>query len=150
MSTYDDRDTAITRDPVQQGPGYQQSPGYQQGPPQQYYGYPQYGRQFGGGYGMRGMGMNRGGGWSETKPFYLTSEFLGTLLCILGICITAASTNDLDSHGAALFSAILVAAYTVSRGIAKAGTRSRANDFRDDVNLGSRDGQHQHDHQHVG
>ena len=75
-----------------------------------------------------------------------------TLLCILGICITAASTNDLDSHGAALFSAILVAAYTVSRGIAKAGTRSRANDFRDDLNLGSHGGQQQqqHDHQHAG
>jgi hypothetical protein len=146
MSTYDDRDTAITRDPMQ-------GPGYQQMPPQQYYSYPQYGRHFGGGYGMRGMGMNRGGGsgWSETKPFYLTSEFLGTLLCIAGVCITAAVSADLDSHGAALFSAILVAAYTVSRGIAKAGTRSRANDFRDDVNLGSRDGQqHDHQHQHVG
>jgi hypothetical protein len=143
MSTYDDRDTAITRDPMQ-GQGYQQYP-------PQYYGYPQYGRRFGGNYGARGMGMSRGG-WSETKPFYLTSEFLGTLLCILGVCITAAATFDLDSHGAALFSTILVAAYTVSRGIAKAGTRSRANDFRDDVNLGSRDGHQQHDehHHHVG
>ena len=36
MSNYDDRDTAITRDPAQQGHGY-----YQPMPPQQYYGYGQ-------------------------------------------------------------------------------------------------------------
>lgn len=142
MSSYDDRDTAITRDPMQ-------GPGYQPMPPQQYYGYPQYGRRSGGGYGMHGM--NRGG-WSETKPFFMTSEFLGTLLCVIAIAITAAVAEDLDSRGASLLITILVAAYTVSRGIAKAGTRSRANDFRDDVNLGSRDGQHQsqHEHQHHG
>jgi hypothetical protein len=98
-----------------------------------YYGYGMpYGRRFGGGNG-RGM---RGGGWSETKPFFMTSEFLGTLLCIIGVCVTAASTSDLNSHGAALFSTVLVAAYTVSRGIAKAGTRSRATDPRDDLQLG--------------
>jgi hypothetical protein len=138
MSTYDDRDTAITRDPMQ-GQGYQQYP-------PQYYGYPQYGRRFGGGYGMRGMGMHHGG-WSETKPFFMTSEFLGTLLCVIAIAITAAAAEDLDSRGASLLITILVAAYTLSRGIAKAGTRSRASDFRDDVNLGARDGAQQH-HQH--
>ena len=77
---------------------------------------------------------------SETKPFFLTSEFIGTLLCILGVCITAASARYLDAHGAALFSTVLVAAYTISRGIAKAGTRSRAEDPRDHIHLGSSGG----------
>jgi hypothetical protein len=130
MSTYDDRDTAIARDPMQ-GPMHGQA---QYAPPpqqQQYYGYgPQpYGRGF-------GMRMRRDG-WSETKPFFMTSEFLGTLLCVIGIAITASVTSDLNSHGASMLVAGLVAAYTLSRGIAKAGTRSRATDPRDDLHLGS-------------
>ena len=116
MSTYDDRDTAITRDPMP-GPGYQPMP-----PQPQYYGYPQYGRQFGGGYGMRGMGMHRGGG-SETKPFYHDERVPRNAPLHPGHLHHGSFDDDLDSHGAALFSAILVAAYTVSRGIAKAGTR---------------------------
>jgi hypothetical protein len=138
MSTYDDRDTAITRDPRYEQQGAPMAPPYQQQP---YYGYgmPQ-SRRFGGGM---GRGMN-GGGWSETKPFFMTSEFLGTLLCIIGVCITAASTSDLNSHGAALFSTVLVAAYVVSRGIAKAGTRSRASDPRDDLQLGRSHDGHSH------
>ena len=140
MSSYDDRDTAITRDPRygEQQQGAPMPPPYQQQP---YYGYGMpYGRRFGGGM---GRGMN-GGGWSETKPFFMTSEFLGTLLCVIGVCITAASTSDLNSHGAALFSTVLVAAYTVSRGIAKAGTRSRASDPRDDLQLGRAHDGHSH------
>jgi hypothetical protein len=139
MSTFDDRDTAITRDPVQS-----QAP-YQQAPPQQPYGYGYgmpYGRGFGGGY---GPGMRRGG-WSETKPFFMTSEFLGTLLCVIAIAITAATAADLDSRGASLLITILVAAYTVSRGIAKAGTRSRASDPRDELNLSRSHDGHTHDH----
>ena len=135
MSSYDDRDTAIARDPMQmQGQGQYAPPPTQQ----QYYGYgaQPYGRRFGG-----GMGMHRG--WSETKPFFMTSEFLGTLLCVIAIAITAATTSDLNSHGASMLIAGLVAAYTLSRGIAKAGTRSRATDPRDDLHLGSHDG-HSH------
>jgi hypothetical protein len=146
MSNYEDRDTAITRDPAY---GHQDA-GYGQGatmaPPQQHqYGYQQpYGPPYYGGYGMYGRrgfgrGMN-GPAWSETKPFFLTSEFIGTLLCIVGVCITAASARFLDAHGAALMSTILVAAYTISRGIAKAGTRSNASDPRDEIRLGGHDG----------
>jgi hypothetical protein len=145
MSNYDDRDTAITRDPMQspmQGQGqphYQ--PSYQQ-QQQPYYG----GYGYGSPYSRRmGMGMGRGG-WSETKPFFMTSEFLGTLLCVIAIAITAAVAEDLDSRGATLLITILVAAYTMSRGIAKAGTRSRATDPRDELNLSrSHDGGHSHD-----
>jgi hypothetical protein len=39
-------------------------------------------------------------------------------------------------------STILVAAYTISRGIAKAGTRSHAWDPRDEIRPGSHDGDH--------
>src|SRR6266850_4224867 len=95
MSNYGDGDTAITRDPM-----YGQSPqGTTAPPPPQHYGYgygygmPPYGRRFGG-----GMGMHRG--WSETKPFYMTSEFLVTLLGVIGIAITASIAADLDSHRA--------------------------------------------------
>jgi hypothetical protein len=143
MSNYDDRDTAITRDPMQnpmQGQGQQQhyQPMYQQQQP--YYGY-----GYGSPYSRRmGMGMGRGG-WSETKPFFMTSEFLGTLLCVIAIAITAGVSEDLDSRGASLLITILVAAYTMSRGIAKAGTRSRASDPRDELNLSRSHDGHSHD-----
>ena len=130
-------------------PQYQHQPQYapphqpQYAPPQQqpFYGYGMqpYGRRFRG-----GSGMSRDG-WSETKPFFMTSEFIGTLVCVIGICITAAIAADLDSHRASALIAGLVAAYTISRGIAKAGTRSRATDPRDDMHLGrSRDGEQHH------
>jgi hypothetical protein len=131
MSTYDDRDTAIGRDPMQnQGGVYAPAP-----PQQQYYGYgmQQRDRRFG-----RGMGMNRG--WSETKPFFMTSEFLGTLLCVIAVAITASLAQDLDSRAATMLISGLVAAYTISRGIAKSGTHSRATDPRDELHLG-----HSHD-----
>ena len=71
----------------------------------------------------------------------MTSEFLATLICIIGVAITAAVAADLDSHRAMPLIAGLVAAYTLSRGIAKSGTRSRATDPRDDIHLGkSHDG----------
>jgi hypothetical protein len=139
MSNYDDRDTAIARDPLQ---GTMHGQGQYAPPPPQYYGYGA--QQYGRGMGMGGMRMNRAGGWSETKPFFMTSEFLGTLLCVIAVAITAATSADLDSRGASMLITGLVAAYTLSRGIAKAGTRSRASDPRDDLHLGSRDG-HSHD-----
>ena len=115
MSTYDDRDAAMTRDPM-----------VQQQPPQQQYGY--------GMQGYRGMGVRRGGP-SETKPFFMTSEFLMTVLCVIAVAITAATAADIDSRLATMLISGLVAAYSLSRGIAKSGTHSRAADPRDDVNL---------------
>lgn len=133
MSNFHDRNTAITR--VAQYAGQ---------PQQQYQNEPQYFRPAEMAYGRR---LARAAVWSETKPFFMTSEFVGTLVCILGICITAAATSDLNSHGAAMFSTILVAAYVVSRGIAKAGTRSRATDPRDDTTE-PRDDMHLGSHAH--
>ena len=144
MSIYDDRDTAITRDPSQ-GQGqqpYQQpmQPQYQQ--PYGGYGYGSpYGRGYGSGY---GMGMRRQGGWSETKPFFMTSEFLATLLGVIAIAITAAVAEDLDSRLATALIAGLIAFYTLSRGIAKSGTRSRATDPRDELDF-HRSSDHSHE-----
>src|SRR4051794_1085874 len=143
MSVYDDRDTAITRDPMQ-GQGQQQyqqpmQPQYQQ----PYAGYGSaspYGRGYGSG---SGMGMRRQGGWSEPKPFFMTSEFLATLLGVTAIAITAGVAEDLDSRLATALIAGLNAFYTLSRGIAKSGTRSRATDPRDELDFNR-----SHDHSH--
>jgi hypothetical protein len=61
--------------------------------------------------------------YSETKPFFLTSEFLATLLTIAALAI-ALGTNDLvNGFRGWLLITIVAAAYIVSRGIAKAGAR---------------------------
>jgi hypothetical protein len=76
---------------------------------------------------------------SETKPFFLTSEFLVLVLLLMGLGIGASVTSDVDSR---LFWILATAAssfYMLSRGIAKSGTRSRAHDPREDLDLGGRD-----------
>jgi hypothetical protein len=127
------------------GAPHQPQPYY--GGPEMYgYGGPMMGRQFGRGFGgYGGMRMNRGP--IETKPFFLTSEFLASLLAVIAVAITAASVSDLDSRLATALISGLVAAYTISRGIAKSGTRSRAFDPREDLFQGQRG---QHDHERVG
>ena len=62
---------------------------------------------------------------SETKPFFLTSEFLAYVLLVMGLGIAAATDDSIDAR---LFWIL-----------AKAGTRSRAYDPREDVDLGRRD-----------
>jgi hypothetical protein len=137
MSNYEDRDTGVSRDPLG-GPQTQVPPRRQESPQAYGYGYgAPYGRRFGG----PGMGMH--GGFSETKPFFMTSEFLATLLCVIAVAITAATASDIDSRLSIALISGLVAAFTVSRGIAKSGTRSRAADPRDDLDLRrSHDGEH--------
>jgi hypothetical protein len=116
MSTMHDRDTAITRDPAQGG----QLPGQGYAPQQYGYGRPMYGRNL----------------LTETRPSFLTSEFLFTILGVIGIAITAATAADIDSRLSTILITGLLAAYVVSRGIAKAGSRSSANDPRDELHLG--------------
>lgn len=112
MSTMEDRDTAMTRDPAH-------APGMQHGYVPQY-GRPYYGRNL----------------WTETRPSFLTSEFLFTILGVIAIAITAATAEDIDSRLGMQLITGLLAAYVVSRGIAKAGSRSSADDPRDDLHLG--------------
>jgi hypothetical protein len=92
----------------------------------------------------------------ETKPFYLTSEFVASVLVIAGIAITAASSDAFGAWRAWILITAVTVGYLVSRGIAKSGTRSNASDPREhlDLHWGRGDGgsggngrQHQHHQQ---
>ena len=71
----------------------------------------------------------------ETKPFFLTSEFVGAALAIAGIAITAASSDAFGAWRAWILISAITVGYMVSRGIAKSGTRSLADDPREHLNL---------------
>jgi hypothetical protein len=73
---------------------------------------------------------------SETKPFFLTSEFLVYVLFMMGLGISAATDSTIDAWRFWMLATIATAAYMLSRGIAKAATRSRAHDPREDIDLG--------------
>jgi hypothetical protein len=73
---------------------------------------------------------------SETKPFYLTSEFLVFALYLMGLAIAASTSPSIDARLFWILATAVVFAYIVSRGIAKAATRSRAHDPREDVGRG--------------
>ena len=61
--------------------------------------------------------------WAETKPFFMTSEFLGAVILIAGILIATGMNDNLDAPRGWLYAAIVGAAYILSRGFAKSGTR---------------------------
>ena len=73
---------------------------------------------------------------SETKPFFLTSEFLVFVLFLMGLGITALTSDTIDAWRFWLLATILTSFYMLSRGIAKSGTRSRAYDPREDLDVG--------------
>jgi len=72
----------------------------------------------------------------ETKPFYMTSEFVGSVLAIAGIAITAVSSDAFGAWRAWILITAITVGYVVSRGIAKAATRSHADDPREHLDLG--------------
>ena len=76
---------------------------------------------------------------SETKPFFLTSEFLVFVLYLMGLGIAAGSSPSIDARLFWILATVAVSFYMVSRGLAKAGTRSRARDPREDIDLGGDD-----------
>ena len=86
-----------------------------------------------------GYGPQRGWGRPsypiETKPFYLTSEFVGSILAIAGIAITAASSDAFGAWRAWILITAVTVGYLISRGIAKSGTRSNANDPREHMSM---------------
>jgi hypothetical protein len=90
------------------------------------------------------MGMGRRTAWfparsdytSETKPFYLTSEFLVFALYMIGLGIAAATDSTIDSRFFWIWGTVVVVGYMLSRGIAKSATRSRAHDPREDIDIG--------------
>lgn len=69
----------------------------------------------------------------ETKPFYMTSEFMVTALMTVSLFIASLVVDDVDSRLAWILGVSLVGAYVLSRGIAKAGTRSTSSDPREDL-----------------
>ena len=76
---------------------------------------------------------------SETKPFFLTSEFLAFVLYLMGLGIAAATSPQIDAWRFWILATIATSAYMLSRGIAKAASRSRARDPREDLDLGTRE-----------
>jgi hypothetical protein len=143
MSTYPDdgADAPLGREPfgTPAAPGPTATQSY--GPPQSYpqpYGH-QYQQPYGYGYGMPRMRRQYP---IETKPFFLTSEFVGAVLAIAGIAITAAASDAFGAWRAWILITAVVVGYMVSRGIAKSGTRSNAPDPREHLELpwGRQDG----------
>jgi hypothetical protein len=63
---------------------------------------------------------------SETKPFFLTSEFLVLVLLLMGLGIGASTSPDVDARLFWILATVGASFYMPSRGIAKSGSRSRA------------------------
>jgi hypothetical protein len=61
--------------------------------------------------------------WAETKPFFLTSEFLTLIGTIVAVAIAMAVSDLLDAGRGWILITILSTGYILSRGIAKAGTK---------------------------
>jgi len=114
------------------------------GAPQHVTGYGYYARprrRYGSGrrYGYGPRGFDRAGyggpqtGPIETRPFFLTSEFLGVLLAIVALGITAGTMDIVDARLTWILTAALVFGYVLSRGLAKAGSSSRSVDPREEL-----------------
>ena len=78
---------------------------------------------------------------TETKAAFKTTEFFAYLAVLAGILISAAVVDEANAGGmgakqAWLYATILTVGYMVSRGLAKAGSRSRAHGPREDIDLG--------------
>ena len=141
---YEDGDHTVVREPVA---GQQQQPApmpsYVQQQQQQPYQQQQYAPPYG--YGPpQGYGHGGTSSWGirprrdypiETKPFFLTSEFVGSVLAIFGIAITAAASDAFGAWRAWILITAIVVGYMVSRGIAKSGTRSHSSDPRENLDL---------------
>jgi hypothetical protein len=60
---------------------------------------------------------------------------VGAVLAIAGIAITAASSDAFGAWRAWILITAIAVGYMISRGIAKAGTRSRADDPREELDI---------------
>jgi hypothetical protein len=69
---------------------------------------------------------------TETRPFFVTSEFLVYVLLLMGLAITAGSSPSIDARFFWEWATLATIAYMLSRGFAKSGSRSRAWDPRED------------------
>jgi hypothetical protein len=73
---------------------------------------------------------------SETRPFFVTSEFLAYALFLMGLAIAASTSPSIDAVFFWRYATFATIAYMVSRGLAKSGTRSRSHDPREDLDFG--------------
>ena len=73
---------------------------------------------------------------SETKPFFLTSEFLLLILYLMGLGIAAGTSAHIDDRFFWIAATVVTAFYMLSRGVAKSGSVSRARDPREDIDIG--------------
>ena len=76
---------------------------------------------------------------SETRPFFVTSEFLVFVLFLMGLGIAAGSSPSIDARFYWAAATVVTSVYMLSRGIAKSGSRSRAYDPREDMEIGKGD-----------
>lgn len=83
-----------------------------------------------------GEHRTRDSGPSETKPFFLTSEFLLAFLAWLALLLTSLGTDSVDAWSFSLLSIAIATGYMLSRGFAKANTPSRGWDPREDWHPG--------------
>ena len=113
------------------GGGYgQPQPGYGQQQPGAYPAGQQPQQQYGGGGGAADMAtqVQNAIRTPETKPFFLTSEFLVWLITIIALLIAGAVTGDDngDDFPASIvwtLFTVISFAYIISRGISKAGAK---------------------------
>jgi hypothetical protein len=70
---------------------------------------------------------------TETRPFFVTSEFLVYVLLLMGLAITASTSESVDARFFWEWATLASIAYMLSRGFAKSGSRSRAWDPREDL-----------------
>jgi hypothetical protein len=73
---------------------------------------------------------------SETRPFFVTSEFLAYALFLIGLGITASTSPSIDARFFWAAATVLTVGYMLARGIAKSGSRSRSHDPREDLDFG--------------
>ena len=101
-------------------------------------------------YGTQAPPMVYGGGYGyarpfrptfpiETKPFFLTSEFWGSVLLLVALAIGAATSDTVDARLFWELATAITIGYVISRGIAKSGTKSRSWDPREELTQRMRD-----------
>jgi hypothetical protein len=71
---------------------------------------------------MEAVGEDVAGAHDETRWALVTTEFWAMLLGIAVLLIAAAASDSFDDNRAWTLITVIVAAYVLSRGIAKAGT----------------------------
>jgi hypothetical protein len=72
----------------------------------------------------------------ETRPFFLTSEFILALAAWVALMLTTIATDSIDAVGFWFLSVAIAAGYMVSRGLAKAHAGSGSWDPREELQPG--------------